>query len=61
MSLDGRGPNVLAGYYDNGLWMRAVPAAEGWTPLNDKAATGKWEGAGGNVEAEEAPGAVVRG
>lgn len=49
MSLDGHGPNVLAGYYDSGLWLRTRPGDEGWQPLNDKAATGKWEGAGGNV------------
>jgi photosystem II stability/assembly factor-like uncharacterized protein len=55
MSLDGNGPNVLAGYYDNGLWAR-VESAEAWRAWNDAAATsnvsgaGKgWAGAGGNA------------
>lgn len=49
MSLDGHGPYMLVGYYDNGLWMRTHPEAESWRAANDAAATGRWDGAGGNV------------
>ena len=63
MSLDGHGPNMVAGYYDSGLWVRAVPREEAWRAINDPVAVSYvsierdtlrhgnhgWDGAGGNA------------
>lgn len=40
--------HVYAGFFDIGAW-RSLDGGASWSPINDKKATGNWEGAGGNT------------